>query len=72
MLLENMWKKLDIESSFEIIQNILPFEEYFTGSNLKSYKHKYYLAYIKDKNLLNNKYQKVKLVKLDGVYMKNV
>ena len=53
-----------LESSFEIIQNILPFEEYFTGSNLKSYKHKYYLAYIKDKNLLNNKYQKSEVSKI--------
>jgi ADP-ribose pyrophosphatase YjhB (NUDIX family) len=25
------------------VQNILPFEEIFTGSNYKSYKHKYYL-----------------------------
>ena len=30
------------------IQNILPFEEIFTGSNYKSYKHKYYLTYIND------------------------
>ena len=28
----------------KIIENILPFEEIFTGSNYKSYKHKYYLA----------------------------
>jgi ADP-ribose pyrophosphatase YjhB (NUDIX family) len=28
------------------IQNILPFEEIFTGSNYKSYKHKYYLMYM--------------------------
>ena len=28
------------------IQNILPFEEIFSGSNYKSYKHKYYLMYI--------------------------
>ena len=32
----------------DIIQNIVPFEETFTGSNLKSYKHKYYLANIKN------------------------
>ena len=32
------------KKTFEIIQNILPFEEIFTGSNYKSYKHKYYLA----------------------------
>lgn len=30
------------------IQNIYPFEEIFTGSNYKSYKHKYYLAFMKD------------------------
>jgi 8-oxo-dGTP pyrophosphatase MutT (NUDIX family) len=29
------------------IQNILPFEEIFTGSNYKSYKHKYYLTFMK-------------------------
>ena len=28
------------------IQNIMPFEEIFTGSNYKSYKHKYYLTYM--------------------------
>ena len=28
------------------IQNILPFEEIFVGSNYKSYKHKYYLMHI--------------------------
>ena len=25
------------------LQNVLPFEEIFTGSNYKSYKHKYYV-----------------------------
>ena len=29
----------------KIIENILPFEEIFLGSNHKSYKHKYFLAY---------------------------
>lgn len=28
------------------IQNIMPFEEIFLGSNYKSYKHKYYLTYM--------------------------
>ena len=32
--------------NIKIIQNILPYEEIFTGSNYKSYKHKYYLGYI--------------------------
>lgn len=45
-------------NSFEIIQNILPFEEYFTGSNCKSYKHKYYLAYMKNENISNDRFQR--------------
>ena len=32
--------------NIKIIQNILPYEEIFTGSNYKSYKHKYYLGHI--------------------------
>ena len=30
--------------SLKIVQNLMPFEEIFTGSNYKSYKHKYYVA----------------------------
>ena len=52
------------QNTFEIIQNILPYEEYFTGSNLKSYKHKYYLAYIKDDNLVTHNYQKSEVSQL--------
>jgi ADP-ribose pyrophosphatase YjhB (NUDIX family) len=37
------------------IQNLLPFEEIFTGSNYKSYKHKYYLTYMDYKLSLNMK-----------------
>ena len=32
------------------IENILPFEEIFTGSNYKSYKHKYFLLMMKESN----------------------
>ena len=42
----------------EIIQNIFPIEEIFTGSNLKSYKHKYYLANIKNNKIDVNNFQK--------------
>ena len=31
-----------------MILNVIPYEETFMGSNYKSYKHKYYLAYMKD------------------------
>lgn len=34
------------ESDLNVIQNMNPYEEIFTGSNYKSYKHKYYLTYI--------------------------
>jgi 8-oxo-dGTP pyrophosphatase MutT (NUDIX family) len=30
--------------SIKLVQNLMPFEEIFTGSNYKSYKHKYYIA----------------------------
>ena len=36
------------KNSINIIQNILPYEEIFLGSNFKSYKHKYYLAFMKN------------------------
>ena len=39
-------------SSLVPIQNITPFEEIFTGSNYKSYKHKYYLTYMAYENTL--------------------
>jgi len=31
-----------------VIENIIPFEEIFIGTNYKSYKHKYFLAYMKN------------------------
>ena len=34
-----------------IVQNIAPFEEIFCGSNYKSYKHKYFLAFLESKPL---------------------
>jgi len=39
-----------------LINNILPLEEIFVGSNYKSYKHKYYIAFMKNINLINNNY----------------
>ena len=31
-------------SSISMIENVIPYEEYFIGSNFKAYKHKFYLA----------------------------
>ena len=36
------------------IKNLLPFEEVFIGSNYKTYKHKYYLMYMKYEDSLIN------------------
>jgi 8-oxo-dGTP pyrophosphatase MutT (NUDIX family) len=33
-------------SDLTLMKNLSPFEEIFTGSNLKSYKHRYFLAFI--------------------------
>jgi len=42
-----------------IIKNLNPFEEIFTGSNLKSYKHKYFLTKINYEDSINDtNYQK--------------
>jgi 8-oxo-dGTP pyrophosphatase MutT (NUDIX family) len=52
-----------------IIENIVPFEEIFIGSNYKSYKHKYFLAYMdtkdKDKNVSLYNYQQTEVSKIE-------
>jgi ADP-ribose pyrophosphatase YjhB (NUDIX family) len=53
-------------NDIKIVENILPFEEIFIGSNHKSYKHKYFLAYLdsnKEPDLTN--FQKSEVSKLE-------
>lgn len=53
--------------SISMIDNLLPFDEVFIGSNHKCYKHKYFLAYMKQtpaSDDLNN-YQKSEVSKLE-------
>lgn len=45
----------------KIIQNVLPFEEVFTGSNLKSYKHCYYVANMVEEPLCVPNFQKTEV-----------
>lgn len=51
--------------NIKIIENLMPFEEIFIGSNHKSYKHKYFLASMCDSELKNkytlNNYQKTEV-----------
>ena len=52
-----------------IIQNILPFEEIFIGSDHKSYKHKYLLSFVEnddiDKTDYLNNYQTTEVSKME-------
>ncbi len=48
------------------IHNIHPFEEIFTGSNYKSYKHKYFLMYIDyTESLEKTSYEKIEISKME-------
>jgi 8-oxo-dGTP pyrophosphatase MutT (NUDIX family) len=42
------------KKNINIVKNLNPFDEIFTGSNFKSYKHKYYLAKINYEYSLND------------------
>ena len=50
------------KNRISVIKNLIPFEEIFTGSNFKSYKHKYFIAYSNYKDL--NHYQKREVSKI--------
>ena len=50
-----------------VIKNIIPFEEIFTGSNFKSYKHKYFIAHTNSNELTN--YQKSEVSKIKWMYL---
>ena len=54
-------------SQIKIINNLVPFEEIFTGSNYKSYKHKYYVAHMPNDEPLSSDYQKTEVSKVDWV-----
>jgi 8-oxo-dGTP pyrophosphatase MutT (NUDIX family) len=48
-----------------VIENILPFEEIFIGTNHKAYKHKYFLAYMSENDECLNNFQKTEVSKLE-------
>jgi len=54
------------ESMIEPMVNIVPYEEIFTGSNYKSYKHKYFLMYMKYSETKDTStYQKSEVSKME-------
>jgi 8-oxo-dGTP pyrophosphatase MutT (NUDIX family) len=47
-----------------IMQNVIPYEEIFMGSNMKTYKHKYYIACMKCHDKLPSEFQKTEVSKM--------
>lgn len=48
------------------LQNIIPYEEIFTGSNYKSYKHKYFVMYMSYENSLQeSKFEETEVSKME-------
>ena len=52
-------------SKLTIVENLLPFEEIFIGTNHKSYKHKYFLAFMNSQDDYLNNYQITEVSKLE-------
>lgn len=48
-----------------IVQNILPLEEIFTGSNYKSYKHKYFIAFMEEGSYNSSLFQFTEVSKME-------
>jgi 8-oxo-dGTP pyrophosphatase MutT (NUDIX family) len=46
------------KKTLSLIKNLNPYEELFTGSNLKSYKHKYFIAMMKYEDSHSLNYQR--------------
>ena len=54
-----------MQNKITIVENVLPFEEIFIGSNHKAYKHKYFLAYMNDIEYSLNHFQLSEVSKLE-------
>jgi len=52
-------------SKIKLIENVLPFEETFIGTNHKSYKHKYFLAYMSETEEFLDNFQVTEVSKLE-------
>ena len=52
-------------NNLKVIENLLPFEEIFIGSNNKSYKHKYFIAFTDKITTLPSNYQVTEVSKLE-------
>lgn len=53
------------KEKLKIIENLLPFEETFLGTNFKSYKHKYFLGTLDETNINLDSFQKTEVSKME-------
>jgi 8-oxo-dGTP pyrophosphatase MutT (NUDIX family) len=53
------------KTNIKVIENIIPFEEIFIGSNHKSYKHKYFLGFVENNDFNLSKYQYTEVSKVE-------
>ena len=54
-----------VQKDITVVDNLLPFEEVFIGSNHKSYKHKYFLAHMNKMEQSMQNFQKSEVSKLE-------
>ena len=57
------------QTKITLIENVMPFEEIFIGSNLKSYKHKYFLAYM---NEIEDNLDNFQITEVSKIEWKNI
>lgn len=58
-------------TNLTIINNIIPFEEIFTGSNYKSYKHKYFFGIMYNNDEPEHNFQIYEISKIEWVSINN-
>jgi 8-oxo-dGTP pyrophosphatase MutT (NUDIX family) len=55
-----------LKTHLQVIENVLPYEETFIGSNYKSYKHKYFVSYINyDETMPMDKFEITEVSKME-------
>jgi 8-oxo-dGTP pyrophosphatase MutT (NUDIX family) len=54
-----------LKKDIKVIENVLPFEEMFLGSNHKAYKHKYFLGYTENYDYNLDNFQKSEVSKIE-------
>ena len=60
------------KNKINVVENILPFEEIFIGTNHKSYKHKYFLAYMEEENEEMADLEHYQVTEVSKIELKNI